>query len=277
MAFDVFSLESIKERKAYPFLMAICYSFLSIAAATFIFPENAIIFAIAFTSLLLLPTTARLLKMEKDIESRSEKLAPADFLKEHKDILQMYLLIFLGIVAAFLIFSIMTSRPSMSQMLQNQEDFVFSLYMSPKYLDFGDFFMIFGNNLKVIMVCYLAALFFGTGMIFIVTWNASIWGTIFGTIISNAASLGSNPLLFTLFLSIAILPHLIIEASAYYVSGISGGIIWKAAESDGLRSRKFQIISKKSIMMFWMAMLLVAIGALLESQLAPNIVRLLFG
>jgi len=277
MGFDVFSLESIKERKAYAFLLAMFYSFVSIAAASFVFPENAIIFSIAFTSLLLLPITAKLLEKEKDIESRSEKFAPADFLKEHKDVLQIYLLMFLGIVAAFFIFSIVTSKPVMSQMLQNQEDFVFSLYVSPKYLDFSDFFLIFGNNLKVIIVCYLVALFFGTGMIFIVTWNASIWGTIFGTIINNAASSGLNPLLFTLFLSMAILPHLIIEASAYYVSGISGGIISKAAETDGLRSRRFQIISKKSIMMFWGAMFLVAIGALVESQLAPWLVGVFFG
>jgi len=50
------------------------------------------------------------------------------------------------------------------------------------------------NNLKVLVVCLIASLVYGAGAIFIITWNASVWGVVFALIAKNSAlAAGQNP------------------------------------------------------------------------------------
>ena len=267
---SLLSVEKIRERKIYPFLLGILYSSVSIFVAMWLFPDNFIVFATALTSLLFLPLISRLLEIEKNIETRREKFGLKDFFKEHGDIFKIYLCMFLGIILSFSIFSVITPDAILNHLFENQAVLVSSLRPDPAALEFGDFFMIIGNNMKVLIVCYLASYFFGTGAIFIISWNASVWGTVFGSIIRNSAfSTAQNPLLFSVLLGIIILPYLIIEASAYFLAGISGGIVSRATMSESIHSRKFETIVKKSLIILWISLFLIFISALVESQLAP--------
>ena len=106
MVFEVlFSADVLLKRKYYAFLLGAFFSLVSIMLSIYLFPSNFIVFSIAFISLLLFPTISRLLELQKDIEKRGSRLDMNAFVREHKDILLVYILLFLGITAAFMAFS----------------------------------------------------------------------------------------------------------------------------------------------------------------------------
>jgi len=257
---NLVSIERIRKRLVLPFLLGILYASLSLFAAIFLFPDDIILFATALTSLLFLPTINRLLEIEKNIELKRNNFELRSFFKDHKDIFKIYLCIFLGIIITFVIFSFLSPV---------------EIFPSGPLM-FSDFFTIIGNNIKVLIVAYLASYFFGTGAIFIIAWNASIWGAVFGSFLRSAAFTSAhNPVLFFIILGISVLPYLIIEASAYFLAGISGGIVSRATISENIYSKNFEIIIKKSLFILWLSLSLVFVGAIIESQLAPLVFGLL--
>jgi len=232
------------------------------------------IFSIAFNSLLFLPLINNLLEREKDLEARRERLRMRSLLKDHAGILQIYLYIFLGVSITFCVLTIITPSIVINHLFENQAALTLGLYTDPSSLNFGNFYEIMGNNIKVVIVCYLAAFFFGAGAILVISWNASVWGTIFGTIIKNSAA-SYDPGVYLLVLTMAVAPYLLIEASAYFLAGISGGVVSKAAGSENVRSKRFEAIIKKSLLVLWLSLFLVIIGAALESYVAPYVLKLL--
>ncbi len=275
---SIFPLERIMKNKFFAFFIGIFYSVICIIVAFYLFRSNFIIFAVSLTSLLLLPLVNKLLKIQKDMEIRNEHFSIKEFFSGHSDFFQIYLSIFMGIILSFSIMILITPDIIFSHLFENQAEFALSLYTDSGKLQFGDFFMIAGNNVKVVLVCYLAAFFFGTGAVFVITWNASVWGTIFGAIAKNAAVQKlQSPFLYSLLLGIVVMPYLIIEASAYLIAGISGGIVSKAAIDGDIHSKKFENVIKKSLIMLWLSLSLIVVGALVESQLAPHMFDFIFG
>jgi hypothetical protein len=265
---SIFLPAFVERNKKYSFFLGIVYAFIAQVAAYVLFPENFIIVAVAFTSLLLLPLINKLLESQKNIEASEQSLSVRKFYRNHKDIFQVYFFIFMGIFFSFIIFSLFTPLPTLNHLFANQEIIIKSIYRDD--IQFADFYFILSNNIKVLVVAYLAAYFLGTGAVFIISWNASVWGTIFGAIANNAAVIGQNhPLIYFFLLSLVFIPHLVVEASAYLLAGISGGIVSKAVSSEKATSLRFERVIKKSMIILWISLFLIFLGAVIESQIAP--------
>ena len=259
---------TVEKDKKYSFFLGAIYAFIALIAAYVLFPENFIIVAVAFTSLLLLPLINRLLEIQKNIEAKSDKFEPKIFIKNHKDVFLVYISIFFGIFVAFILFSLLTPLPVLNVLFENQEIILNSIYRNN--IQFADFAFIFSNNIKVLIVAYLAAYFFGTGAAFIISWNASVWGTIFGGIANNAVIIANqNPILYFFAMCIVFLPHLFFEASSYTMAGISGGIVSRAVGKERITSRRFERVIKKSLILLWISIILIFVAAVIESTLAP--------
>lgn len=276
MVFEqLYSSKWIEQKARYAFLMGVSYAIIGIASAMLLFPEDPGLVAIAFTSLLIVPSLNKLLSIEAKQAAVSKGFVLARIFKDHWDIIKVYIFLFLGIMLAFAFFSLVWPSVATSAIFREQSNVIGStghaIYGGQNILN-----ALILNNLKVLVFCLIASLVYGSGAVFIITWNASVWGTIFGMIAKNSALVaGQNPFAFFLITLIAVFPHLILEASSYFLAVISGGIISKAVIHEKIFSRRFQQIMQDGLVMFVLALIVLFIAAFIEANYSGSIMGLL--
>ena len=174
----LYPVDWIEKKVGYGFLLGVSYAIIGIASAMFLFPENPGLAAIAFTSLLLMPSLIELFKIE-ELQAEYFDWNFWRLYEMHKDIIGVYLFIFLGIMFSFAFFSIMLPEVASSQIFHEQVGYLGRAY------SMGSFSEIFFNNLLIFIITLIASLIYGSGAIFIITWNASVWGSVFGMVANN--------------------------------------------------------------------------------------------
>lgn len=181
----------------------------------------------------------------------------------HKRTIQLYGYLFIGMFMAYAILYNVLPEATKSLVFENQLAFVkpgAAGYMAKNIL----FKKILSNNLMIIAICVFLSLIYGSGAIFILNYNASIAGVLFGSSLGLLTGTGigflSNP--------IAFIPHTVIEILAYLMAAISGAILSKAAAKVLPGSPK--ILVKDGLIYFALSLALVIVGAILE-------VNVLFG
>ena len=137
----------------------------------------------------------------------------------------------------------------------------------------GDLFEhILKNNFKVLIAIFLIALLTGDGAIFLITWNASVWGTIFGITAKNAGSFtGTNPWIYFGLILLIVLPHVIIESLAYIFAAISGSVISKDVILEKFESKRFKEVFIYNINLILIALIVLLIGAGIETWVLDNV------
>lgn len=267
---QLYPISWLEKRKGYAFIMGISYSILGIFSGLLIFPKNPGLVSIAFTSLLLLPSLNRLLALEENREAR-ERFYSLRIFSEHWDIIKVYLFLFLGILLTYSFFTLV--MPSMSaSMIFTQQSRVIGQGLGQAQI-VTSFSSIFFNNLWVLLIVMIASFIYGAGSIFIITWNASVWGVVFGLIARNSAALSNqNPYIYFVLTFIAVLPHMLAEASSYFLAAVSGGVISKGVIREKLMSSRFRTIIKDGMFIFLIAVVVLAVGAYIEVAAAGGII-----
>ena len=189
----LYPLKLIEKNPIFAFILGFAYSIIGIGISIILFPEDPAIVAIAFISIMIYPTMNRLLKQEEEIEATSPEFSLTSFFGKHKDIFKVYILLFLGALLAFSFVSLMLPSLATNHIFKNQIG-VLSGAATGKLFDINLFTSLFKNNISVLLLCFIAALIFGDGAIFLIIWNASVWGTIFGNLAKTAAlNVSKNP------------------------------------------------------------------------------------
>lgn len=262
----------IEQRPLYAFLFGAFYTLLGVISAYAIFPEeNVGMMSLGFISILLIPTLNQLLSIEESEDVRENKLSLKLLFKDHFDIIEIYAYIFLGILLTFAALAILLPDLTINQLFSSQ--------LRPRFGDVGQavyglktFWSILSNNFVVMLIALVLSLVYGAGSIMFLTWNASVWGVIFGTIARQAAVVvHQHPIVYFGILFVKVFPHMIVEAGAYFFAVIAGGVISKAIIKEKDNARRFNHVFTDGLMFFGMAILLLIIGAWLETYVFPHI------
>ena len=258
------------ERKShYAFIIGVAYSVVGILFAILIFPQSSGIASIAFTSLLILPTLNQLLALEESEAARSSNFNLLRIFREHSDIFRIFLFLFIGIMLTYGLFSILLPSLATSKFFEEQVDVAgLAGFASGR----GLFSAILINNLIVLLVAFVSSFVYGSGSVFIITWNASVWGVFFGLLARiSAGATAYGPWVYFTLVMLAVAPHLISEASAYFLTAISGGIISKATIREKIMSRTFVHIISDSLVIFAASVIVLIIAAVIEVAITPAI------
>jgi uncharacterized membrane protein SpoIIM required for sporulation len=145
---------------------------------------------------------------------------------------------------------------------------------------FAHFLRIFSNNLKVLLFCILFSFLYGSGAIFVLTWNATVIGVAIGNYIrSNLAAAAQSAGLtkvaeYFAVINIGLLQytiHGIPEILSYFVAGLAGGIISIAVIRHDFKGRKFEHIVLDAADLVLLSLALVFIAGILEVWVTPFI------
>jgi uncharacterized membrane protein SpoIIM required for sporulation len=263
----------LSNRAAFTFILGFAYAVLGIGSALLIFPTQSALAAVAFTSLLLLPSLNKMLSSETKQAASEKRFDLTDPFKNHIDVFSVYFFIFLGVMLAFSLFSFMLPSIAASELFSSQ---INVLGLSGSATEVSDSFnSIVSNNLAVFVIILLASFVYGAGSIFVIVWNASVWGVIFATIARDSAIIvGQNPYSYFILTLIAVFPHVFFEAAAYFMAAISGAIVSRATLTEKLFSDRFTKVVESAIVVFFLAVILLFIAGFIEVFVSGKVFNL---
>ena len=231
-----------------------------------------VLFCIMFT----LPYMYFIIKREEKEDETVEGLR--EVWNAHKDALYAFMWLFLGFIIAFSFWHILLQDGN----LLNFQIQTYCRINAPagvencvaQYSPGGSsaalggsikearLFAIIENNIYVMIFTLIFSLIFGAGAIFILIWNASVIAAAVG--IFTKYNLSEIPIGIGRYMI-----HGLPEIAAYFVTALAGGIFGVGAIRNGIRNKRFLKVVENSLILLFIAILLVIIGALIEVYFTP--------
>jgi len=260
-----------KKAERHPFetfFLGFVYSSISMFFALWIFHEYvsiAMIFLTVFACIYLIQGAIKM-EEKKEVDYKKEGW----LLKEHSKLVILILALFLGFIFSFTVWSFILPTEKVAQIFVSQDSAVEGIRASittGNFTKFEAFSLILINNLKVLLISLVFALFYGAGAIYILVWNASVMGFVIGTLAKKTLGVTALPLAFSKYLI-----HGIPEMLAYLIAAIAGGIIFTSLiKGDILQEgrRKGLLIDAGILVIIAIGVLIIS--ALIETHISPLI------
>jgi len=265
----IYPHDYVLKRPLMGLLLGFLFSIVGIGLTALFFKRDPAIITVAFTSLLLYPTITTLLDREKKNLEKEKRVEDFFLFGMHRRVLTIYLFIFLGVLLGYSFFSLFLPNLATNTLFESQISVLYGNVGKAVAFTPDLFFNLFSHNFQVLLLAFTTALLVGDGAIFLLVWNASVWGTIFGNLANTAASSGSlNPALVFAIILIIVLPHTLIEAASYIMAAISGGITSDFILSS--KSANMQQLILRSLVILIGAVVVLAISMFVEQFVLVN-------
>lgn len=267
------------ERRPFSvFLLGAAYGTLAIFLSLWIFEEQSSMVMVFLTAMAALPLMFHTLRFEeaRDLsvfESRS-------MLRDHAPALLFYTVLFCGMAFAFSFWYIALPSEVASGLFKVQTQTIANLnqHVTGQITQTALLSKIFLNNIKVMIFCILFSFLYGSGALFILTWNASVIGAAVGNFVRShmaefAGLVGMHKLGAYFYVgSLSILRyavHGIPEIFAYIVAGLAGGILSVAIVKHDFGTGKFERILLDVSDLVLLSVLVLFIAGLVEVFVTP--------
>jgi len=260
------------------------YASLSLLLVKWFFSNDPILYdfagmiVVTFTVMFTLPFMYFLIKEEEVQDEQIEGFFGV--WKMHKDAIYAFMWLFLGFLIAFSFWNIILQDSN----LFNAQIGTYCSINNPGNVDncisqysFGStftgaatnearFVSIIVNNIYVMIFTLIFSLIFGAGAIFVLAWNASV--------ISAAIGIFSGYKLVEIPLGLArYMIHGFPEIAAYFIAALAGGIFGVGVIRNGVRNRIFLRVFENSIILIFIAIIILFIAAVIEVYITPTIFR----
>jgi uncharacterized membrane protein SpoIIM required for sporulation len=236
------------------FTLGAIISLISLFVSYTIFPESTGLFTVILMTIASVPLINRVLSYEED---EDEKMMDThSFAERYGDIILTYASFFTGmIIAMSLTFVLLPDQVANNVFVDQIEE----INIIRGKFDFGDKFLnIFINNISVLMLSFLFSFLFGSGAIFILSWNASVLSAAIGMIAKSSGGVKAIPSAVMMFI-----PHGSFEIGAYFIGAIAGGLI--SAAVTRRKSVKFWPIVQDSMKLLIISFIFLFIGGIIET------------
>ncbi|MBI2665708.1 stage II sporulation protein M [Candidatus Woesearchaeota archaeon] len=279
----LFPEDWLEHKGGYAFILGVVYSVIGIIIASAIFPSDPALVSVAFTALLLLPELYKIFDVEERREAIEQKLSINNLWKDDISVVRVYTFLFLGILLVYAIGAIILPSFQTNTLFREQLEIKYGegfsghatqargevcTYSSGTCL----FLSLLTNNFWVLFACFVIALLTGDGAIFFISWNASVWGTIFGITAKSAALFaGKSPYLFFGAIMLIVFPHMILEAISYFLAAVSGSLISKDVILEEFASNRFFEVFGFNLYLLVFGLIFLVLGALVETFVLVNV------
>ena len=248
-------------------------------------PASMVVLAVAIIALA--PLMHRVIVIEEWEEEACCHGSLTGFITRHIDVIGMYSFLFVGLLAAFSFWYVVLpyeadGMPSGSTVFGVQESAITGLqqHITGRALEAAKsgmpedpatvsnrFTLLYENNMRIMLFCFLASFLFGAGAIWLIAWNASTIGVFIGSLIRTELFPVSPVYAYLIgfpYYSLSIALWAIPEILAYLVAGIAGGIVSVAVARHHFRSERFWLTVFDGMLFMIIAALLVFLGAYIE-------------
>ncbi len=279
----------IKPKKAerHPwelFFIGLFYASLAILIVNWVFAQDTVlskylgVLVVTFTVIFSMPFIYYTIRLEE------KKIIPGrgtmSLLQEHKKALLAFMWLFFGFVVAFSFWYIVLSntqsfsaqietycainRPTNFEQCVSEYSIKTGSQTTGLATGTSRLFLIFTNNIYVLIFTLLFSLLFGAGVIFILAWNASVIAAAVG--IFAKSDLAALPLGIARYMI-----HGIPEIASYFIVALAGGMVSVAVIRHETGTEKFWEVLEDSLHLIIIAVVVLFLGALLEVFVTPII------
>jgi uncharacterized membrane protein SpoIIM required for sporulation len=253
----IVSLKTAIRNPLWVFVIGGIISAVCLIVSYFVSPTSSGMF---FTFLITIAMTPFMINLARYEEAKQEEVSKTGkqfgLLYRYSDMLRVYTAFFCGMIFFLSITYLALPHDVVSKMFQDQIQEISLIRGSAVISD--TFTKIVVNNVSVLMLTFLFSFLFGAGAIFILAWNASVLSTAIGLAAQSIGGVKALPLAVLVFF-----PHGSLEILAYFIGGISGGLV--SAAITRRKSLGFGFIMKDSLELIAVSVLLLVLAGLLES------------
>ncbi len=280
----IFPEDWLEHKGRYAFLLGVVYSIIALLISSILFPGDPALVAVAFTAMLLLPEMYKIFSIEERQEALEKKVGLRSLWRDDIEVVRIYIFLFLGILLVYSVGTMLLPSVQTNSLFREQLEIRFGQGFSGNAIagqavaststSFSTtlFFDLLQNNFMVLVACFILALLTGDGAIFLITWNASVWGAIFGITAKNAALFaGKNPLALFGVIMLVVFPHMILEAISYFLAAISGSVISKDVLLEEFASERFLEVFGFNLYLLLFGLLFLVLGAIVETFVLDNV------
>jgi len=258
------------------------YASLSVILVTWVFSQDAVlvnssgILVVLFTVLFSLPFVYYMLRYEE--ERIDKNRGSIQLLKDHRRAIYAFLWLFVGFTVAFAFWYTvlpttdsfktqietycMINRPTNFDKCVSQYGIKDTGVVTPFLTNKERLFLIFTNNMYVLLFTLIFSLIVGAGAIFVLVWNSTVIGAAIG--IFTGYSLIDLPLGFLRFFI-----HGIFEIGAYFIVALAGGMVSMAVINHEAGTDRFWEVLQDSLNLIIAAVVVLFLAALVEVFVTP--------
>lgn len=255
-------LVTIREAVRHPLWMSVIgavVSVISLFISFLVFPESVGLFTTVLITFIMTPFMVNLLTYEAFVtELEIKKKMRSNFFQRHWDMILIYTTFFSGMIIALSLTFIFLPDKTVEKLFDDQINEIKLIRGS--FLFSSTFLKIAVNNVGVLVLATLFAFIFGSGAIFILSWNASVLSAAIGLTAKSIGGISGIPIAL-----ITYLPHGVFEILAYFLGGIAGGIL--SAVVMRRKTELFGIMIMDSMKVLAVAISLLFVGAVIETML----------
>lgn len=266
------------ERPYVSFFLGFVYALIGYIIATLFFFEKSVSVAMLFlTTLLTVPTFVSILSYEERHERATEETGVWSFLKNHRTIVEVYVLIFLGAFLGFLVLGVLAQDKTpmlfeyQLQFLSDREgittDVFENFFSSPPIPSVSSALTILQHNLSVALIAFFLSVVFGAGALFLIVLNASVFAA-FGALILRYLATnfwGGVKIVFIFGM------HLVPEMAGFIVAAIAGGVVSKAILVERFGTDAFKNVTRDALYLFLIACVLITAAAFIEIYVTADL------
>ncbi len=264
------------------FFVGLLYASLSLLLVNWVFAKDAVlakragILVVLFTVLFSIPYIYYTMRYEEEKIKRGKR--SLELLKDHRRSIYAFLWLFLGFTIAFAFWYTilpttlgfreqietycMINRPANFNECVAQYGIKDVSITTPFLTNKERLFLIFTNNMYVLLFTLVFSLIFGAGVIFILAWNASVIGAAIGIFANSKLSALPAGLL-------RFLVHGIPEIASYFIVALAGGLVSVAVIKHELGKEKFWEVLQDSLNLIIIAIFVLLAAALIEVFVTP--------
>jgi len=272
-------LKRLLQSPLYAFFTGFFAALLGVLTAYMLFPENIGIVSVFFASLALFPFWNSMLKRgmafigterivmkneifrltELRLKHSRERISIINVIKNHWNVFEAYIFSFMGMFFVYLLLEMLVS-PVVAASLFAEQTAIFNVHATASV---GTLMSILSNNIVVLLICFFIALVYRSG-VFIVAWNASVWGVVLGHSLRQSVSLlAVEPATVAVLSVLVILPHLIGEALAYIFAAVSGSLLFEAFIKR-MKARLLRLYLNDVFVILILAAVILLVSAIIE-------------
>ncbi|MEA3514143.1 MAG: stage II sporulation protein M [Nanoarchaeota archaeon] len=271
-----------KKRPWEMFFIGLFYYCVACVLSIWVFREYASIVVLLLTIIAIVPLIYRTIILEE-----RTAIEPGPYLSVligHLKYFSSVMYLFGGIVLACALWYVFAPASMVQDLFAAQIKTIAGISITGHATNSLSLFIkIFYNNIKVLIFCIIFSCIYGSGAIFILTWNASVIGAAIGyyirtklAVISSYTGWDYMVSYFGTF-SIGLLKyviHGIPEILAYFIGGLAGGIISVGImKKEFISSRKFPNLLWDASNLIIIAIVITFIAAILEVYVTPMVFR----
>jgi uncharacterized membrane protein SpoIIM required for sporulation len=261
---SILATKSVIKNPIDMLIFSMIISFVSVYLADMIFPGSSTGKIITlFITVGITPMIYGIFKDEEEVErEEAECKIKESFFCRHSKTIWLFSLFFIGVFISLFMVASFSDEKYVRYIFQDQLSEIERVtsmsrptgaYVSSEILD-----IIISNNLRVMGLSFILSFILGSGAIIILAWNASILALYLSSFFRQG--------LMEEFMirSISLIPHAPIEIAAYFLAGISGGILSVGVIREKIFSKEFALVFRDSLILMALSVAAVLVGAVVE-------------